>query len=393
MSFLAGCTVEIQINRRLKLFLTIFLILTTVILFFHTSNFSTGFLILTCTYILIILIRDYVLKVGLHLRIGILFLLAQFTLALVICVWSESYVSQIYLLVLIGEFTFHHGTRQSIIFTIVCYISNLAGVLLYRQPASIIGEIYLLFPRGIDYFAIFQMSLLAKIALQRKNQLALDNEKLRIVSMELERKAKLEERTRISRDIHDSVGHTLTSAITGLQTAALALDKNELSLAKAMILRTKESIHSGLDDVRTSVHLLRENIPGEHYKPELIRLIDEMRRQTQIDIVCDIDSKLPDLPPLIELTLYRALQEGLTNGIRHGPSTQFRFSLTYQADLIRFRLSDNGNSQSPIVPGFGLNAMKERVRDVGGELSISPNDSTGGVTLEITIPFRAKTMK
>jgi signal transduction histidine kinase len=344
-------------------------------------------------YILIVLIRDYVLKISLHRSIGIVFILAQFILALVICIWSESFVSQIYLLILIGEFTFHHGTKQSIIFTIVCYISNLAGVLLYRQSSSIIGEIYLLFPRGIDYFAIFQMSVLARIALQRKNQLALDNEKLRMLSTELEQKAKLQERARISRDIHDSIGHTLTSAITGLQTATLALDTNELSLAKDMIHRTKESIRSGLDDVRASVHLLRENVPGEHVKPELIGLIDEVRRQTQIDIECDIDSKLPDLPPMIELTLYRALQEGLTNGIRHGSSTHFQFSLSYQADLIRFRLSDNGNSQSPIVPGFGLNAMQERVEDVDGELAISRNDSTSGVTLEITIPFRVNTLK
>ncbi len=104
-------------------------------------------------------------------------------------------------------------------------------------------------------------------------------------------------------------------------------------------------------------------------------------------IINDIDSTLPDLPPMIEITLYRALQEGLTNGIRHGFSTHFQFSLTYQADLIRFRLSDNGKTHSPIIPGFGLNAMKERVLDVNGELSVSHHDSTSGFTLDIIRPF------
>jgi signal transduction histidine kinase len=91
---------------------------------------------------------------------------------------------------------------------------------------------------------------------------------------------------------------------------------------------------------------------------------------------------------MIEITIYRALQEGLTNGIRHGSSTVFQFSLTHQGEYIQFTLSDNGKPPFQIVPGFGLNAMKERVEDVGGKLRISSKDLASGVTLEITIPLQ-----
>ncbi|MNR10865.1 Sensor histidine kinase LiaS [compost metagenome] len=155
-----------------------------------------------------------------------------------------------------------------------------------------------------------------------------------------------------------------------------------------MIDRTKESILRGLNDVRSSVHVLRECFPDHTFIPEVIRLIDDTKKQTGVEITYTIDTISPDLTPMIELTIYRALQEGLTNGIRHGMSTRFRFSLTYQDEAIRFVLSDNGPPlTTPIVFGYGLNAMKERVADVGGTFGVKNQSSAGGVTLDISIPF------
>jgi signal transduction histidine kinase len=382
---------DAQLKKRITLISTMIVIVATTLLLLHTSEFSFGLCLLSCTFVTVVLIRDYIMKIDLHRMTGILFLFFQLALAFVISVLSEDFFAQIYIFILIAEFTFYHSRNKSIIFTILSYASCVLSLLIYHQFPPF-EQIFYLIPRVIDYFAIFGISLLAKIAFQQKNQLARDNEQLRIVSIELERKAKLQERTRISREIHDSVGHTLTSALTGLQTAAHAIGKNHYSLALEMIDRTKENILSGLDDVRTSVHLLRENIPGDQFIPELIGLIDETRKQTNVEIAYEIDTTLPDLSPMIEITIYRALQEGLTNGIRHGSSTHFQFSLTHHGELIRFILSDNGKPPFQIVHGFGLNAMKERVEDVGGELSISHKEFASGVTLEITIPYQTRTI-
>jgi signal transduction histidine kinase len=100
-----------------------------------------------------------------------------------------------------------------------------------------------------------------------------------------------------------------------------------------------------------------------------------------------MDIQMPHFTPEIELTIFRALQEGLTNGIRHGASTRFHFSLFYQNHQIQFRLTDYGNGSSHIVRGFGLNSMKDRVEEAGGGLTIAKNESTAGVTLEIVIPY------
>ncbi|QGQ97909.1 sensor histidine kinase [Paenibacillus psychroresistens] len=382
---------DIHLNKRITLILTIIVIGATAVLLLHTTKFSIELCLLSCAFIAVVLIRDYILKINLSQMTGNLFIFFQLGLAFVISVLSEDFFAQIYILILIGEFSFYHPKKNAIIFTIVSYASCVLSLWIYRgfPPFS---QIYYIVPRVIEYFAIFGISHFAKIAFQQKNQLARDNEQLRIASIELERKAKLQERTRISREIHDSVGHTLTSAITGLQTATHAIGKSHYSLAIEMIDRTKDSILRGLDDVRTSVHLLRENIPGDHFIPELTALLDETRKQTNVQIDYEIDTTMPELTPMIELTIYRALQEGLTNGIRHGSSTFFQFSLTYRAEHIQFILSDNGETSSPIAHGFGLNAMKERVEEVGGKMSISNKHTTNGVKLEITIPFQMKTI-
>jgi len=378
---------DAQLNKRISLILTMIVIGTTVILLLHTAEFSIKLCLLSCCYIAVLLIRDYIMKIDLQRMTGLLFLFFQLALALVIAVLSEDFLAQIYILILIGEFTFHHPRNHSILFTIVSYACFVLSLQIYHHFPPF-EQIYYVMPRVIEYFGIFGISLLAKIAFQQKNQLARDNDQLRVALIELERKAKLQERTRISREIHDSVGHTLTSALTGLQTAAHAIGKNHYSLALEMIERTRENILSGLDDVRTSVHLLRENIPGHQFIPELLGLISDTKKQTNVEIACKIDTTIPDLSPMIEITIYRALQEGLTNGIRHGASTYFQFSLTHHAEDIRFILSDNGKPPSQITYGFGLNAMKERVADVGGVLSISNKEFPGGVTLEITIPYQ-----
>jgi signal transduction histidine kinase len=373
-----------QLSKQIKLILTIVMIGFAVLLLLHTSHLSVMLGLFVGGYVSINLIRDFIVRADLQGTTGALILIFQLLLAFVIATLSEDFFAQIFILILIGEFTFHQPRTYAILFTLFSYISIVLSLWIY-QDFPPFEQIYHILPRVIEYWAIFGISLLAKIAFQQKNQLAQDNEQLRAASIELERKAKLQERTRISRDIHDSVGHTLTSALTGLQTAAMAIEKNRYPLALDMIGRTRDNILSGLDDMRTSVQLLRENAPGHQLIPELLELIEETKQQTDVEIVCDIDTELPELSPLIEITLYRALQEGLTNGLRHGASTRFRFTLARDAGRIRFVLEDNGNTPSQLVYGFGLNAMKERVEDVGGTMRIVRRD-TGGVTLEIAIP-------
>ncbi|TBL68560.1 sensor histidine kinase [Paenibacillus thalictri] len=378
---------DANFQQKIAFYCTLSVIIAAGLLLLHTSQFSIELFWLVGLYVAMVVIRNFVIRLDLQRLAGTLFLGLQLIAAFAILILSEDFFAQVFILILIGEFTFYHSRKYSLAFTILTYISCVFSLWIYRDFPPF-EQIYYIFPRFIEYLAMFGGSLLAKIAFQQRNQLARDNEQLRIASIELERKAKLQERARISRDIHDSVGHTLTSALAGLQTAAQAIEKNRLSLAVEMIERTRENILTGLDDVRTSVHLLSENHPGQQLIPELLELIEETKKQTGVAIEYIIDKALPNVSPMVEITLFRALQEGLTNGIRHGASTVFHFSLTREAERIKFRLTDNGKPPAQIMYGFGLNAMKERVEGVGGTLSVSSGAARDGFVLEIAIPVQ-----
>lgn len=83
---------DTQLNRNLTLILTAIVLVASVTLLLHTTNFSIGLCLLTCTFIAVVLFRDYILKVDLHRRTGVLFLVSQQALALIIWVVSEDFL-------------------------------------------------------------------------------------------------------------------------------------------------------------------------------------------------------------------------------------------------------------------------------------------------------------
>ncbi|MNI87238.1 Sensor protein VraS [compost metagenome] len=84
--------------------------------------------------------------------------------------------------------------------------------------------------------------------------------------------------------------------------------------------------------------------------------------------------------------IYHALQEGLTNGIRHGHGSEFSFSLRDEGSSVQFRLADNGTGSSHIEMGFGLKMMRERVKQLKGTLNID-SEPDKGCLLRMNLPY------
>ncbi len=203
----------------------------------------------------------------------------------------------------------------------------------------------------------------------------------------------LEERSRIAHEIHDVVGHTLTAAVVQLEAAQkLAPRSPEDSLLK--VAGAQELVRKGLDDIRRSVRLLKDDGYSFDLSYEARELIDEMELHTGIRIETDID--IPPMDGILQKVVYHALQEGLTNGIRHGACDWFRFTLTQADGQLRFLLLNDGLSYGDAKPGFGLSAMMERVHLLGGEMTVGqPPAHAGkseagrpwGCALAITLPL------
>lgn len=195
----------------------------------------------------------------------------------------------------------------------------------------------------------------------------------------------MEERQRIAYTIHDTVGHTLTATIVQIEAAKRLIDKDkELALSK--FDASQELVRKGLDEIRGSVRLLQEDPADYDLRGAMDKLIAETSAATGVVVDKEIE-ELPDgLTILQKRVLYHALQEGLTNGIRHGKCDRFSFRLACHDGLLSFHLGNNGLPYTKAEFGFGLKAMEDRVRQLGGTLRVEPG--TSGCVLTLNLPVK-----
>ncbi|MCI1694138.1 sensor histidine kinase [Aneurinibacillus aneurinilyticus] len=194
----------------------------------------------------------------------------------------------------------------------------------------------------------------------------------------------LAERNRIAGEIHDIVGHTLTTIIVQIEAGKRLVDKN-LPLALNKLDLSQELVRNGLNEIRRTVHMIKEDTMNFDLTTGLKKLIHMTEKHTGIRIEYDIPT-LPELSLAQKKLLYHALQEGLTNGIRHGKSTQFHFVLQKKDASLSFILQDNGTGCTNLLHGFGLQTMEERTREINGRMVIATQPGKG-CRLTITLPL------
>jgi signal transduction histidine kinase len=219
----------------------------------------------------------------------------------------------------------------------------------------------------------------------KSKQLEKAYQKLKEASMELEYITVLRERNRIAREIHDTVGHTLTAVLLELE-AGERLISIDPAMAGTKVKLAKSQIRKGLNDVRSSVATLNSGDEMLDFVSAIKLLIHETMMHGDIHIRYQIDD-LPKLTPKQGKAIYRAIQEGITNGIRHGKSTAFVFQLQRTERWIEFLLQDNGVGAEQLIPGFGLTTMEERVKELGGIFNVETKPGEGCL-IRISLPLQ-----
>lgn len=200
---------------------------------------------------------------------------------------------------------------------------------------------------------------------------------------QVEVNTKLEERNRISRELHDSIGHKLTGILMQVDAAIQLIeagDKKGMDVLKA----TYGNINESIEVVRDTVRKLN---PSGHAasKTSLKELASDFGEMTGINVEYTARGVPYDLFPSVETVLYRNIQEALTNSVRHGQATNVRVRMVYRPDMLEAIISDNGTGCSRIVKGFGLQGMEERLGIVGGSIEYN---GTEGFTIHMKLPGR-----
>jgi len=212
---------------------------------------------------------------------------------------------------------------------------------------------------------------------QSRQKLTLAHEKLRKYVLKIEDQATLQERNRIAREIHDSLGHSLTTQSIQLENALVYLESNP-DKAKLFLQEAKKIVANSLKEVRTSVRTLRSDpLKGQLLEVAIANLITEFQAHTSIDTKYYLQIN-PVLPFDLNQVIYRIIQEALTNISKHSGANEVIIDIHTTADSLCLRIDDNGVGFNPNqnTTGFGLQGMRERCMAFDGHLHI--NSKPGG---------------
>jgi signal transduction histidine kinase len=237
-----------------------------------------------------------------------------------------------------------------------------------------------------------EIKTLYSALMKTTEELTLANIQLENYAKKSEESAKIKERNRLAREIHDTVGHSLTGIVTGLEACKAIIDNN-LDLAKNQIDKITDLGRKGLLDIRRSVKALRPDTLERFSLDEALqKMIQDIIDCTDIKIFTDLEGeKLKKVCPDEEEIIYRIVQESITNAVRHGKAKniwiKIHTNLTDNKLVIDIR--DDGFGSHNSKEGFGLKHIRERINLLNGEFDFG-NRSKDGFYINVKIPLRIK---
>jgi signal transduction histidine kinase len=253
-------------------------------------------------------------------------------------------------------------------------------------------DILIFFGFGISLNIIINSQIKAKrILKENMKQYELIQEQNKVLEQyaaQIEGLTLLEERNRLARELHDSIGHHFTSVTVGLDAISYMIDinpKQAKQKAEALALVSRK----GLNEIRHSIHQIAPSENDVLLSKQLAEIAKKFQEHTGTLVQFQTEGEEPQLSPQMKLTFIRCLQEAFTNAKRHGQATEIGATLSFTENKIMLQIENNGERFETVKHGFGLNAMKNRLEELQGNLDIQSN-AENGVVVTCAIPMKGR---
>ena len=247
-------------------------------------------------------------------------------------------------------------------------------------PIFFTGQIFIVF---FTQMAVTEARSREKIE-RLVNELEEANDHLRDYAFKVEELAITQERNRLAREIHDGLGHYLTSINMQLQAAKAIMDTDPQK-ARSGLTTAQELTKNALAEVRQSVSALRLTMASNKYLSELIQQHLDTVSHGDVVIHLELTGEEYQLEPKIKWTLLRATQEGVNNALKHSHCKNIFITLSYEPEIIELSIKDDGIGATNYEGGYGLVGLQERVHLLNGSLTIESGDQQG-LSLTIGVP-------
>jgi signal transduction histidine kinase len=276
-----------------------------------------------------------------------------------LCHGSPANVGWFAVCVLAGWCALRGGTNPAIVFT------SAATVMLVLE-----ATVFSVDPGWVAWISGTVFTVVVCLMGRRQHELI---EQLRRAQAGLAERVRAEERNRVAHELHDVIAHSLTVSLLHVSSARLAVEDDPAVAAEALA-QAEELGRQSLSEVRHAVGLLREGagsrapLPDAEQLPALVEGFRRAGAQVAYQVVGDPTR----LAATTGLTVYRILQESLTNAVRHSAGTATAVRLEVGAGSAVLTVDSTGAPGPTSGEGVGLHSMRERAQALGGELSAGP---------------------
>jgi signal transduction histidine kinase len=207
--------------------------------------------------------------------------------------------------------------------------------------------------------------------------------------------AQEEERQRISRELHDDLGQSLTTHMISLRNL-----QDDLTIPQETLFERLQALQDQSFEIFVKIRRLAQDLrppvlDALGLKVSMQTYCTEFTRRTHLPVTFDVDDSLPALPDIYNIALYRILQEALNNIVKHAKATHVWVDLSIEENLITLTVQDNGQGfevDKQTSSGMGLSSMNERVTIAGGKFTISSTQKHGTIlSAQFPLPVNLQT--
>jgi signal transduction histidine kinase len=285
----------------------------------------------------------------------------------------------------------HYNLTTILVYSIgTCLFEFILVMVLSRMDQERLNAIYfIIMIRTICLIVvgIFINQLVRRLRLQQES-LKNANAQLAHYASTLESLTISRERNRMSRELHDTVVHTLSGLSVQIETAKAYWDVDPAT-AKNLVEQSLEATRSGLQETRRALKALRATpLDDLGFELALRKMLSSAAERGKVKINVQLPETAPALPPDVEQCLYRVAQEAVENTIRHANASLLTLKLTEEDNNVEMVIQDDGcgfSSGGEALPGhYGISGMRERSSLAGGILTIASKPGLG-TTVRLTI--------
>ncbi|MGL5380245.1 sensor histidine kinase [Clostridium sp.] len=320
----------------------------------------------------------------------------EYSVILIICSREATGMSILLLLLMIGGIVLSYPLKKSIFITIIAYMGYIIMMRFFYKEQY---DAYNLFMTTMNFIIVYLLISAIRYQMLQRGKAQETSKELKEKTEELENAYNklqefyenkeemilLKERNRIAGEIHDTVGHRLTTVIVQLEATKRLMYVDQDKASEKLVL-TQTLVREGLQDIRQAVRAMKEDKSMVNFEEYMKVFIDEVSNNNNVIIESYIET-LPALNDKIKNMLLRGLQEGITNGIRHGKSKWFKVDLVCDNDEIQLNIQDRGVGNEELEFGFGLYNIDRKVKELKGTFEVKSHKENG-TSLFVKLPIK-----